>query len=209
MRTMTAARRFILCIGLLANGCAPPPAAPPPAQPAPQPFTSGTPAERWFPLVQGHIYQYATRQGDDPNEGLLVVTARRGAATSGALQLPNKTRSFQYGADGVRLLGAGSQPYVLKMPLAVGTRWRGEHGGEVSITAVGASVQVPAGPFQDCITTREARGGDVPLTVTTTFCPEVGIVLLDAASGGQSERAALRSYGPPVNLGPDGVRRIP
>jgi hypothetical protein len=41
--------------------------------------------------------------------------------------------------------------------------------------------------------------------VATTFCPDVGIVLLEAASGAAIERAELKSYGPPVEIGPDGL----
>jgi hypothetical protein len=53
--------------------------------------------------------------------------------------------------------------------------------------------------------TIEERGGDVRATYTTTFCPDVGIVLLEVDAGMQSERAELRSYGPPVFIGPPGT----
>lgn len=180
-------------------------------QPAPVPLapqSSGLSIERWFPLIEGHIYQYATR-AEDGSEGLLVTTAKRAGATTGSLRTGTSDKFFQYLPDGVQVQGTQGAAYVLKQPLAVGTNWRGEHGGVVTITAVGASVQVPAGSYSGCTVTEERRGGDVPLLVSTTFCPDVGIVLLQAQSGGRNERAELRSYGPPVDLGPDGVRRVP
>ena len=54
-----------------------------------------------------------------------------------------------------------------------------------------------------------AHGGGMPLQILTTYCPDVGIVQLDAARGQQVERATLQSFGAPMDLGPDGVRRIP
>ena len=42
-----------------------------------------------------------------------------------------------------------------------------------------------------------------------TELPDVGIVELQAASGEAFERLSLKSYGPPVDLGPDGVRMVP
>jgi hypothetical protein len=123
--------------------------------------------------------------------------------------MPSGTRQFRYAADGVQLeLASGSTVYVLKMPLALGTQWRGERGGTVEIVEVGASVTVPAGSYSDCVKTVESRAGDRPLSVSTVYCPGIGIVLLEAASGAQMERAALASYGPPVDLGPDGVRTM-
>ena len=195
-------------VALLLAGCGS--STPPPdPTPAPKPpVSSGLTVERWFPLVDGHIYQYTTHDNEGA-EGLLVTRASRSGATTGALLTGNGQKAFQYVADGVQLLAAHGNFYVLKQPIAVGTSWRGQHGGQVEITAVSTSVQVPAGNFSGCAVTKESRGGDVPLSVTTTYCPDVGIVLLEAQSGGRSERAALRSYGPPVNLGPDGVRRIP
>lgn len=182
------------------------PAAPP--EPAPQAHSSGTAAERLFPLVDRHMYHYATES--DEGQGRLVVRVRRAEARFGELAMSGTTKRFEYVPDGVRLLRPGSAPaYVLKQPFAVGTTWRGEHGGTVEIVATNAQVQVPAGRFDGCLQTLEQRGGDLPLRVATTFCPDVGIVVLEASSGAQMERAELKSYGPPVDLGPDGVRRLP
>ena len=176
------------------------------ASPSP---TSGTPLERLFPLVDRHIYQYVA-ETDSGEQEALVARVSRSEAAGGTLHLPGGKKTFRYQADGVLLTRPDGAPvYVLKQPLTVGNSWRGEHGGTVEIFEVNASVSVPAGTFGGCVTTVEQRGGDRPLRVTTVFCPDVGIVLLEATSGAQLERAALKSYGPPVEIGPDGVRRLP
>jgi hypothetical protein len=68
-------------------------------------------------------------------------------------------------------------------------------------------VSVPAGSFQGCVTTQEERLGDAPIKMVTTYCPEVGIVTLEAQAGSRVERASLKQFGPPVDLGPEGVTR--
>ncbi len=196
---------------LMMSACGPPaepssPAADPGRGPA---LSSGTALERLFPLQDRHVYQYVAETDSGQQDGL-VIQVSRSDALGGTLQLPGGRKHFRYQSDGVQLTPpTGAPVYVLKQPLTPGNRWRGEHGGTVEIVAVDASVTVPAGLFTGCVTTVEQRGGDRPLRVTTTFCPDVGIVQLEATSGAQLERASLRSYGPPVDIGPDGVRRLP
>ena len=185
--------------------------APPPPAPAPAPtvaMSSGTPLETLFPLVDRNQYHYATES--DGGRGMLIARVRRDRPDGGTLQMPAGSKRFTYKPEGILLEREGRMPvYVLKQPVQVGNKWRGEHGGWVEIAEVGSAVQVPAGTYAGCVKTLEERGGDQPLRVVTTFCPEVGIVQLDAVSGGQFERAVLESYGAPVDLGPDGVTRIP
>lgn len=201
-------RPFAIPLAFAVAGCAEP-APPPPAVPvSPAAPTSGTELEVFFPLVDGHLYTYATESDDEA--GRLVVRARRSGGDRGALITGSTVREFAYVADGVVLERPDASPvYVLKSPLSPGSEWRGEHGGTVAIAEVGATVTVPAGTFERCVKTVERRGGDRPVQVATSFCPEVGIVLLEAASGEQLERASLESYGPPVDIGPGGVKVIP
>ncbi|TKD13148.1 hypothetical protein [Polyangium fumosum] len=184
-----------------------------PATPEPRPsFTtpgegvvdvsSGTPIERYFPIVHGNLWHYETTS-DDGARGLLLVRARRTSAFEGELVTPKGARRVAFTSEGVALLGRSV--YVLRAPVVVGMSWTGEHGGGTRIVAVGQSVTVPAGRFEGCVVTVEERGGDVPVRYTTTFCPDVGITVLDVEARVGHERAELRSYGPPVNIGPEGT----
>ncbi|NUQ75984.1 MAG: hypothetical protein HUU21_20785 [Polyangiaceae bacterium] len=164
--------------------------------------SSGTPLERYFPLVDSHIYSYATMtETGDP--GALVLTARRAFPTHGELRASARARRFTYVPEGV--VSADSGAFVLKAPLVPGNSWPGEHGGATRIDAVELSVTVPAGSFAGCVRTVEERGGDVPVRYTTVFCPDIGVVVLEVTSGMGLERAELKSYAPPVFIGPDGV----
>ena len=167
--------------------------------------SSGLAIERYFPIVHDHLWTYDTTS-DDGERSSFIVRARRMRAQEGELQTPRGTKRFVYMPDGIGL--ADSATFVLKLPLTVGTTWRGEHGGISRIETVGTEITIAAGRFTDCLVTIEQRGGDAPATYSTTFCPDVGIVLLDAEGGIQHERAELRSYGPPVFIGPPGTTLI-
>ncbi len=171
-------------------------------------LSSGTEAERFFPLIDGHIYQYVTRN-EEGTEGMMVARVARIDAQRGQLRFSNETKSFEFAPDGVKTTSkAGHLVYLLKTPLQVGTSWPGQHRGVVKIMTVDVAVDVPAGHFDGCLQTVEQRGGDVPVRYAATFCPEVGLVLLEAASKTQTEQAELKSYGPPVSIGEDGVRLL-
>jgi hypothetical protein len=77
----------------------------------------------------------------------------------------------------------------------------------VRVAAVDRIVDVPAGKFVGCVDTVEevrAASAEPARRVTTTYCPDVGIVSLhvEAWENGRhvGERAVLRSFGKPVSL---------
>lgn len=185
-------------------------AAPPPAwNAAPdgqRGVSSGTLAERYFPLVDGHIYHYATTN-EIGEQGLLVARVHRADARHGELRFPSGVKRFEFTAGGVVRSDTGA--FVLKEPIVPGTTWIGEHGGRARIAAVDVAIEVPAGRFTGCVQTVEERLGDRPARFVSTLCPEVGVVALEATSAARYEKAELRSYAPPVDMGPDGVRRLP
>jgi len=183
-----------LALPLLLVGCAgAPPQAPPPAVAASPPETNA--ALRYFPLEDGRIYHYVTRDGDD--SGMLVAKVRRTSVSAGELQLSNATKRFAVVADGVTFVGG---PYVLRTPLDVGSSWKGEHGGTTRIDKVDASAEVPAGTYAGCVLTAEEGGRPAGARYETTYCPGVGMVLLVVRSPMGEARAELKSYGFPVKI---------
>ncbi len=183
---------------------------PPPASSAPSAWSagssagisSGTPLERYFPLVDGYIYSYATMT-ETGEPGALIATAQRASPNFGELRVAARARRFSYTPEGV--VNADTGAFLLKAPLVPGSSWPGEHGGVTRVEAADLAVAVPAGSFTGCVRTVEDRRGDVPVRYTTVFCPDVGVVALEVVSGMSLERAELKSYAPPVNIGPSGV----
>jgi hypothetical protein len=204
--------RLLLPLVLAVAGCS---AGPPPSSSSPwlvesegqKDVVSGSPVERFFPLVDGMVYAYSTTN-EVGEEGMLIGRVFRADAKHGELRFPRGTKPFEFAPDGVML--AGSQgSYVLKAPIAVGTSWRGEHGGQSRILKVDVAADPPAGHYEGCVQTLEERSGDRATRWATTFCPDVGVVLLEVATGSNYERASLKSYAPPMRMRPDGSEKVP
>ncbi|MBM4356698.1 MAG: hypothetical protein FJ096_01175 [Deltaproteobacteria bacterium] len=216
MRSLGSGRgrwlRAGLTLALLTAACAPTPARPAartrPAAYVPGPvFSSGTPLERFLPLVDGHRYVYEFETSDGKH-GLLPVLHRRSDERHGAWEIAGGGNEFEYAADGVLTFGAAGATHLLKLPTVPGARWPGNHLSMIEVRRTDVTLTVPAGTFSGCVETHETRGGDAPLDVVAAFCPEVGMVERTVATGGKRERLVLKSYGPPVDVGPDGVRVI-
>lgn len=162
------------------------------------PAAPATPAgqiERYFPIEDGKIYHYETREGS--STGMLVAKVKRIDATHGELRMSNSTTRVTLEPGGVMRDGG---VYLLKQPLEVGTSWPGEHGGTTKIAAVDVEVDVPAGHYASCVRTVE-DGGRVPGSrYESTYCPGIGLVLLVATAQGAEARAELKSYGMPVKI---------
>ena len=200
-----------LALGLTACAAGPPPAAESawllPSEGA-KDVASGSAVERFFPLVDGMVYTYTT-VNEVGEEGFLVARVFRADAGHGELRFPTGAKSFELKPDGVVLhkRGGGGEVYVLKAPLVVGTSWPGENGGKSRILGVNASIDTPAGHYDGCVQTLEERLGDHPVRYATTFCPDVGVVNLEVATGANYERASLKTYAPPMRMKQDGSER--
>lgn len=186
-------RTFLVVLAAVAAGCGgATPSNEPGAAVAPR---SGSSLGRYFPLEEGKIYHYVTKDGGET--GMLVAKAHRVDPTHGELRLSNATKRFTLTAEGIAY-EAGA--FILKTPVEVGTSWPGEHGGTTTIVATDASVEVPAGRYAACLQTVE-EGGRLPGSrYETTYCPGIGMVLLVVRAGGSEARAELKSYGVPLKI---------
>lgn len=154
--------------------------------------------ERYFPLVDGHIYTYETTKNDSTTRDMFMLNVRRFGPTSAELKTGSTSKGLTITATAIARDSGG---FILKSPLSQGNQWTGDNETTVVIDAVGLSVKVPAGSFNNCLRTVQAGSSG---TVTTVFCPDVGIVEMRAeqmsGSSTQSEQVLLRSFGPPVDL---------
>jgi hypothetical protein len=157
--------------------------------------STATRLERFFPLEDGKIYHYVTRENADT--GMLVAKVHRTDAAHGELRLSNATKRFAILPEGIAYDGGA---FILKAPVEVGTSWPGEHGGTTKIVAADAVAEVPAGHYASCVTTVEEGGRPPGSRYETTYCPGVGMVLLVVRAGGSEARAELKSYGMPAKL---------
>jgi hypothetical protein len=171
---------------------------PPEAPTKPPPPASGTDHERYFPLEEGKVYSYVTTEGGD--SGILIAKVRRADASHGELRLSNASKRFVYSPAGIAYDDGGA--FVLKAPIEVGNTWPGEHGGTTKITSTDAAVKVAAGSYASCVQTTEEGGRPPGAKYITTYCPGVGMVLLEVSAAGAEARAELKSYGFPAKFEP-------
>jgi hypothetical protein len=155
--------------------------------------------EVFFPLRDGHIYQYDV-VGQDGRTAFLITKVSRQDQTA-TLASGDSVQHLTIRTDGVY---NESGYYIVKSPMAQGLEWSGQS-GVVRVVEVGQLVETGAGRFTDCIVTREVTQGTVELrTVETTFCPYVGLVKLNVRAAAdqvtQVEEATLQYYGPPIDI---------
>jgi hypothetical protein len=180
----------------------------PQGRPAPEPVgtqASESAVSRYFPLVDGTQWAYAAEEDDTGNKGIFVTRAKAMAGPRFSLVTGQRSRVVEIRAEGITRAETGA--YLLRAPLTLGAEWPGESGAIVRVGAIDRIVDVPAGKFIGCLDTiEEQRGaGAEPLRrVTTTYCPDVGIVSLHAEAWENGrhigERAALRSFGKPISI---------
>lgn len=175
----------------LACGDGTPPVTPTSSVKAP----SGSSVEPFFPLEEGRIYAYATSENGET--GMLVAKVHRTDPSHGELRLSNATKRFVFSPEGVAY---DTGAFILKGPLAVGATWPGEHGGTTRVATMDASPKVVAGTYSSCVQTIEEGGRPPGAKYAVTYCPGVGMVLLEVQAGGGEARAELKSYGAPVKI---------
>jgi hypothetical protein len=155
--------------------------------------------ERYLPLQTDTVFSYETERESSGERGLLVLRVNRPRPDMAELIGP-KTERLDFRVDAIDYASGGT---LLKAPLAVGATWRGRV-GTVRVASTDKAISVPAGKFAGCIETVE-QAPAAGATITTVFCPEVGIVSIDAQGSidGEIDRetARLRYFGPAVDLG--------
>ena len=187
-----------LPVVLLTVACGGPDAPP---KPPPKPLAVSS-VERYMPLENDTVLAYETEKETTGERGILMMHITRPREGRADLTVGEKVRRLELAPDGIRLSEGG---YLLKAPLDVGSEWK-SGGGRTKVTAIDKAVEVPAGKFVGCIETVEVSGGTTSgRRVTTVFCPDVGITLLDVEGVVEDEyiheRALLRSFGPRVDIG--------
>jgi hypothetical protein len=168
---------------------------------APSAPAATTDVSRYMPLTNDTVYAYETSSEDSSERGVLMLRVRRPRENMAELGSGSRVQRLELGTDGIRHATGG---HLLKTPLVSGTTWQGQF-GEVTLVTTDRAIEVPAGKFTGCIETVEQARAPVQKKVKTVFCPEVGIALLEAegmVDGNYThERAALRSFGPAIDLG--------
>jgi hypothetical protein len=182
-------------------------AAPPPAGPIQVvEVDAHSELERFFPLQDGTVFSYETTSEGTAGHGTLIVQISRPRKGRADLRMGSRTERLELAPDAIAYVQGG---FLLKAPLASGTTWKGKS-GTVKITGTDESAKVPAGQFEGCLrTVEESRDSTFTRSVSSLYCPHVGLVSVDVEAstpeGHARETAVLKSFGPRVDVGPEDV----
>ncbi|MBI2393472.1 MAG: hypothetical protein HYV09_28080 [Deltaproteobacteria bacterium] len=160
----------------------------------------------YYPFEPGTQWSFMV-YGPPGTPGLLKVD--KVVAFDGQLALVQSgeaTLTYRVAPEGI--YREPSHVFLLKWPIVLGDSWTGAKGSKVEVTKTDVKMTVEAGTFEGCAEITERIGGDAAGLLRTTFCPDVGPVLveiheLNAPPGELPQRliGRLRAYGPPVQLG--------
>ncbi|MEY2936784.1 MAG: hypothetical protein RL033_7533 [Pseudomonadota bacterium] len=153
--------------------------------------------ERFLPLKAETVFSYDAWLPESVDPELLILQVERPSERFANLRSGSSVKRIEFVPDGVRLVTGG---YLLKAPISAGADWAGP-AGRVRVTGVELEVNVAAGHFVGCMATTEsdARGAS-PRTISTTYCPGVGIVKFSVGDGERQERFELKSFGARVDV---------
>lgn len=162
-----------------------------------------------YPMNDGAqwVYDVDTGGGEPPTLGIFEVIG----ATGSERQIANnrgmnaqgqvthgEPNTYRVSADGIQHIGGG---WVLRAPVADGAEWDAMGGRTARVTDLDATVEVFAGTYEHCVTVEET-GGEDGRVVRTTYCPQVGPVVISSSMETEltmrsvSTEARLRSYDP-------------
>jgi hypothetical protein len=188
-------RTAALALALLV-GCTP--EAKPAAAPAAPAYRVAS--MRWLPPGEDVVYAYKTEDLVGGTAGVMSLRLKHPVGDAVELVTPQRSETLRYQENGIFRERTGT--LLLKTPPEQGARWPSGPGVSARIARVGLRVAVAAGTFEGCIEVLEERSVPVPSTITTTFCPDVGIVRIETAAEEPPihERVELRSFGRAIDL---------
>lgn len=187
---------FLLGAGVFLSGCGGASAGTSPAATTP---TRPPTARQLLPLEHDTVFSYETTN-DAGDQGLTILQIRRPRASLVELDIAGRVQRLDVDETSVMHAAGG---YLLKDPISLGAGFRGAF-GEVRVTELERTVQVPAGTFENCVATIEESQAPFK-RAESVYCPGIGLVFLvveGSGEGGDLVRveSRLKSYGPRVTF---------
>lgn len=163
-----------------------------------------------YPMPDGAqwVYDVDTGGNEPPTLGIFEVIEsvgdtrqianNRGMSANGQVTHGDPI-GYRIEAEGIRHSASGT--WVLHTPIEQGATWDAMGGRTARVVDLDHTVEVVAGTYEHCVVVEE-DGGEDGRVVTTTYCPQVGPVVIESSMETQltmrevATRARLRSYDP-------------
>ncbi len=189
-------RSLALLVLVAAAGCSSAPAA----APAAAKVSYSLPAMRWLPPADDAVYAYRTENMVEGGAGVLNLRFRKLGDDTVELTSPGRTETLRYTASGIVRERTGN--LLLRLPIEPGSSWPAGPGSSAHFGRTDVAVTCEAGSFKGCVEVVEERKTPVPGSITTTFCPDVGIVRIETRADEPPvhEKVELRSFGKPIDI---------
>ncbi len=129
-----------------------------------------------YPSGAGYVWSYNV----DTGTGLNSLGVTRVASTEGEhfrIQTAESELPYEYRVDGI--FRSDADAYLIRFPLEIGQSWPTSEGREARIVSISEAAHVPAGDFSGCVLVEES-GGESGREIRTTYCPDVGPVIVEA-----------------------------
>jgi len=163
-----------------------------------------------YPMNDGAqwVYDVDTGGNEPPTLGIFEVVAASGTSRQIANNRGMNARGqvthgdpISYEIDPTGIRRASSEGWLLRAPIELGAEWPAVGGRSARVVDLDHTVEVFAGTYEHCVVVEE-DGGEDGRVVTTTYCPEVGPVVIESSMETRmtmrevATRARLRSYDP-------------
>lgn len=152
---------------------------------------------RMIPLKDRTVSNFRTES--EIGNGVLVLEYFRPREDHAEIRLAGAVQHVRVSQNRVAYATGGT---LLQLPLLRSNSFPGSF-GVVVIEEINQTVQVPAGTFKGCLTTRE-ESKQPPKRATSVYCPDVGLVKYLIETSGEVESSSLMTelqyHGPRVDL---------
>ena len=147
-----------------------------------------------YPLHEGSAWSYDVDAGDGQ---LVLATSRVLRSAQGVVEVQSGQGVQRYLLTAQGIARAGGDAYLLRAPIAAGSRWAAGPNTQARVAQVEQTVKTPAGEFEACVVVEE-QNAESGQEISTTYCPGVGPVRLESRMTvrGQALRvtAVLRGF---------------
>jgi hypothetical protein len=127
-----------------------------------------------YPLTAGNVWSYNVDTGEEIPTLAITRVVRRDGAT---VEVSSGGDPVVYELRDGGIFKPATSTWLLRAPIAVGESWASGPGMTARVASIDESVTVRAGSFEACVLVEEE--GD-ERQIRTTYCPEVGPVLVQS-----------------------------
>ncbi|MCA9581132.1 MAG: hypothetical protein KC416_05015 [Myxococcales bacterium] len=148
-----------------------------------------------FPMTLGTVWSYDVDAGE---AAPVLAISRVTRAEQGRVEITSGSAIHPYEIRDEGIWRPGSETWLLRDPLSVGSTWPSQAGLSARVEAVAISMETALGPAEGCVRVEE-KDADNVRSIRTTYCPDLGPVLVESTMNldvsGETARVSAKLRG--------------